>query len=633
MRFALFCDPATWRARLRARTPSLAARERFRWRLAVCALWVALARAILVLHSGVMPHPLWALLSDASAAVLLAMLLPRSRLQGMRWGFVILAGLGLYASGRHLAIHGTHFRLGHFAQLNEPVLLSASIVDTSLLLLPGYLLLAWLLVAALPRLPASGRSRIAGSLLALSGICTYAAVVPGLTLPANSPLLSMVAQVPEYLLRVHAASDPIPRDRFVRDVDDEPFFALYRNPRNDEEPPNVLLILVEGLSGAFMPGIAQHHGLEPTTALPELETTLQRHDFHVWRNVLAIQRQTHRGTYALLCGDYPRLDGGATKMQGIIRGDARIDCLPALLAANGYDTHYIQAAPLSFMRKGRFMSAIGFGEIHGAESFGVQAEAESGGWGASDARYFSTLGKRLRRINDRRAPWFATLLNVGTHHPYPAAKARRAERASPDAPVGRTQDSSDRSISFARMAEALGAMLDRLAADGLLDDTVVLISSDEASTGVRASTLPRPLDGNFGFFALRLPPSMRDTALVDRDTLLANLDIAVTLADVAGVDNVGALMGRSALARDDKRPRSLMLGDTYSGQIFFLSEEGRLMVCGEARLRCTQWRFQPGRLFASLTEAPGDRPLVGPAERELLIGATGALGAARGPLR
>lgn len=594
----------------------------------LCLVWLLIVRLVLVVHSGIVPPPGWMLLSDAVAALLLALLLPVFRLPGLRWLFVGLAGLGLYAAGRHLGIHATHFRLTHIAHLGDPLLLGASVLEPDVLMLPGYMLLAWSLLYAAQRLLPDPQPRLHAIVIALAGISAYALVVPGVTLPANSALLSTVAQVPEQIVRARTVPPSERQAEVIHSEAGSAFFERRRNPLAAEAPPNILLILLEGLSAAFLPEVARHHGLEPAIVLPSLQNTLNRHRFRVWRNVLTMQRQTHRGTYALLCGDYPRLVQGPTKMEEIARDESEADCLPALLTERGYSTHYLQAAPLSFMRKEAFMPAVGFQESRGANFFDVDTE-DTSSWGADDARFFEGVTSWLRAIDGRRAPWFATVLNVGTHHPYPAGQqARAGETEAPADLADEVEVSSDRSIAFAAMAEALGRMLDQLEADGVLENTVVLISSDEAGPGVRAASEALPLDRNFGFFALRVPEELRGVPLADRDALVANLDVAVTLADFGGVADVGKLIGRSVLAHDGAPPRGLMLGETYSGQVFFLNEDGRLLVCGEALTRCTSWRFQPGRLFASLRKtANEDEPLLDPSERQQLIERTAALGA------
>lgn len=564
------------------------------------------------------------LLSDAVAALILALLLPLLRLPALRWLFVLLTAVGLYAAARHLGVHSTLFRLGHVLKLGDPLLLRASVFDLGVLLLPLYFILPWLLLWADRRLSPQPL-RAGGIVAAVLGVTVYAFVVPGLTMPANSALLGTVAQLPERLLRVPAAA-PVEERMPIEWTDaGRPFFELRRNPLRSAPPPNILLILVEGLSAANLPSVARYHGLQPATRVEGLEETLERHDFRVWRNVLSMQRQTDRGTYALLCGDYPRLGQGITKMEEIASGEANTDCLPELLADVGYDTAYFQAAPLSFMRKDEFMPAIGFQRAHGEDFFGETGEAD---WGVQDERFFARAGEWLVKRNGSDGPWFTTLLNVGTHHPYPAGQdAREGEAPPPDAVKDRLDETSDRSIAFAAMAEALAGMLDQLEADGVLDDTVVLIGSDEAGPGLRPSAEALPLDSNFGFFALRIPDRLRAAPLAERDALVAGLDIAVTLADFAGLEDASPLMGRSVLAHEGAAPRSLMVGDTYNGQVFFLREAGEVLVCGEALMRCTNWRFEPARLFATLAEQPEAEPFLEPMQRRRLIGVTGAIGA------
>ena len=128
--------------------------------------------------------------------------------------------------------------------------------------------------------------------------------------------------------------------------------ALLRLPQRGH---NVLLIMLEGVSGAYLPSVAIRHGIEYEVAMPKLDSWANRGVSY--STFVAQQRHTNRGEYAILCGDYPSLVTAPPKMSTYVREGTR-RCLPALLRDGGYQTVYLQAAPLAFMLKDHKNSLI-----------------------------------------------------------------------------------------------------------------------------------------------------------------------------------------------------------------------------------------------------------------------------------
>ena len=136
-----------------------------------------------------------------------------------------------------------------------------------------------------------------------------------------------------------------------------------------EERPNVLLLVLEGIPGGYLPqnvdfvnGSADF-SMTKTSRWAELGLRVP--------NFLAHRNQTINGLYSMLCADYPRLSDGTLITQEWLSDPsaASRDTLPNLLARNGYSTTYLQAAGLRFMDKDRFMTLIGFEEVLGEEWF------------------------------------------------------------------------------------------------------------------------------------------------------------------------------------------------------------------------------------------------------------------------
>lgn len=571
--------------------------------------WLLLMRGMLAFHSGVWPNPVWMFLADLVGAVVLALLLSLLRTFWVRMLLVALIGTAFYAAGAHLGAHETIFRVAHAAKMGDAVFVKSSVANPWLLLLPVY----WTLAFVLHRLhwridrgrPTRPLRRIAAM---IACIAVYGFTVTSLTHPANNVVVSTLAQIPGSLAGLAAPPDREELESIDDDIE-KLFFHREVLGESVEDPPNVLLILIEGLSAAYLPSVAEYHGLSPAVSLPELERGFSRRGFRIYRNVLGMQRQTDRGSYPLLCGTYPRLGTGTSEMADVAAGEADPRCVPEVLARNGYRTGYLQAAPLEYMDKDKFMPKAGFERVDGAAYFGWNEEKE--GWGPGDDVFFPGAVDWIDDLDASNQPWFAVMLNAGTHHPFPSAEGEDSDRAGEegeilDFEIISKEAQPDRQAAFEVMARELAGFLDRLAAEGLLDNTLVIVSSDEAGGFLRRDNGPGMLDGNFGALAIRPPGGGSLARFARRDSVVATLDIALTTLDLAGLADRSeasrAMIGRSLLVHRPHEKRGLLLGDAYAGYIIFVREDGELIACGAGLVRCTTWRFSPGRLFGSLAE-------------------------------
>lgn len=584
--------------------------------LALC--WLLLLRLVVGVHASTWLLSPLALVSDVAGAVMLTALLLLLRRGWPRWLFLLFLAMAFYAAGEHLAAHGTLFRVPHIIDALDPTFVgSTGAFGWDMLALPVYLALVWGLDRLHRRLianePGRPRSDLRLETAGVALIAVYALTVPNLMAPVNNVVATALAQAP---LTVAGFGGPVEAHEVepIEEAIAERFFDQQRGAVRTAERPNILVIMIEGLSAAYLPGIADYHGLEnPAVVLPDLEQGLEQRGFRLYRNVLSMQRQTDRGTYPMLCGEYPRLSSEEPKMTSIVEGANAPDCLPGILARNGYFTSYQQAAHLDYMGKDRFMPRAGFAEALGASELAPDTEIE--GWGLMDDRFFARAGDNLLDLAERRQqPWFATLHNVGTHHPFaqpkpveePAPAVAELDNELSDLAAELAEEPhQDRQAAFSAMAEELLALLARLEGAGALDDTMVVVTSDEAGGFIRDDAEPHPLSGNFGFMAVRPPPGMERDALRGRDDLVAHMDLALTGADAAGVagsdPGVRRMIGHSLFARDGDGSRGLMLGNTYNGQSLFLLGSGRLMQCAETLLRCENWTFDAERVVGSLT--------------------------------
>lgn len=345
--------------------------------------------------------------------------------------------------------------------------------------------------------------------------------------------------------------------------------------------PNIIIIMVEGASGAVLPSVAKKAKLKSSASMPKLDGLAEHH--LLFSQVVAHQRQTNRGEYGILCGDYPKLLTDQSKMTEQVYGEGR-RCLPAVLRDAGYATTYLQAAPLGFMLKDQFMKKAGFDELVG-DSWLEKSYARTD-WGVDDKAFFEQAIDRVVELHDAEQPFFATLLTVGTHHPFTF-------------PAGDADDKGKnrRARAFQYADDALADFVEALRERGVLQDTVVIITSDESAGLVETpvSTL-RLLAQSWSFVIVMLPEPQAKQV----DTLYAHVDTALSIADLLGLESEASrFIGRSWF-RDYETPRNVFGGNTYARKTMMWTRSREVVVCDEAFDDCKRYdtpriSFEPKR--------------------------------------
>lgn len=366
---------------------------------------------------------------------------------------------------------------------------------------------------------------------------------------------------------------------YPADLDGEPIIEL------DHRGTNVLLVVLEGISGAYLDSVAQTQGITaPRPRLPELDKRARKNLSYL--NFVNQQRQTNRGLYSLICGDLPKLRTRSPKMSDYGWREGSPECLASALRREGYETLFVQAAPLAFMGKDRFMPKAGYDRVLGFDWF--EKSADAGKWGVNDAEFFEQVVPLIERLRGADRPWFMTLLTAGTHHPFQVP-----ESFASDYPSG----TFGHSVTF--LNQALRSLFGYLETSGVLDDTLVLITSDE-SFGVDRATDDDSmmLAQAFGTLTVMVPDRIHK--MIDEPFM--QMDIALSVMDYLGYrDEIDGLGGRSVF-RAYPQPRVLPFSNTYLRMTGAVGLKRELFTCLEDFTTCTKYRPQPDRLFSPRRE-------------------------------
>ena len=328
---------------------------------------------------------------------------------------------------------------------------------------------------------------------------------------------------------------------------------------------NLLIITLEGIPGAYVQPDREALGSHfDEDIMPRLSHWARR-GMNTPDYVLH-SHQTIRGLYAMLCGDYDKFDNGTPKGVELLTQQGRNqDCLPAQLRQHGFATHFLQGAGLRFMAKDKIMPHIGFDSTHGLEWFSNPNHLDFA-WGKDDKAFFEGALDYVEQIDRQDQPWMLTLLTVGTHQPYSA----------PHEYLERHDTSKQAAVAY--LDDAVGAFLDELERRGVLQDTLVVVTSDESHgiEGVR-------LASSWGFNLMLAPEQEQLPRL--KPGVYGHVDLSASLLDYFALPVPETLSGRSLL-RDYAKGREMM--SFTNGKLRYHDGQGTFTEC-DFQERCRRY--------------------------------------------
>jgi hypothetical protein len=272
---------------------------------------------------------------------------------------------------------------------------------------------------------------------------------------------------------------------------------------------NLLIVYLEGISEV---SLRQGH-MPNLQAMAETQTHYARYFAH--------QLVTVNGLYSTLTGQLPNFTGSSSDVLWFemnASDDEVAGSLPHQLSAQGYHTAFIQSANLGFMNKDTMLPMLGFDEIKGDGDF--EQWHSKNGWGIDDLSLMENVIAEIDAQPEGQ-PWMIATLTTGTHAPYnvPATFL-------PD-------EGSDRTRALRWADEAAAYLAQELRARNLLENTVVVFTSDESREQTGASPLEDEMALNW------LPLIIMDTDSPARasDAYIMTSDLPFLLMEmVTGTD-------------------------------------------------------------------------------------------------
>lgn len=146
--------------------------------------------------------------------------------------------------------------------------------------------------------------------------------------------------------------------------------------------------------------------------------------------------------------------------------------LPKLLKSHGYFTATFHTNEVQFWNRDDLYASLGFDRYYDKSFFG---EEDLVFFGASDEVLYDKTAGELERIRDTGKPFYAQIVSMSSHHPF-TIPPEKSKITIPD----RYRDTfvGDYLQAQSYTDYALGRFIDRLKADGLWEQSLIVIYGD-----------------------------------------------------------------------------------------------------------------------------------------------------------
>jgi phosphoglycerol transferase MdoB-like AlkP superfamily enzyme len=249
--------------------------------------------------------------------------------------------------------------------------------------------------------------------------------------------------------------------------------------------------------------------------------------------------------------------------------------LPLILAEQHYSTLSAVAFEPGFWNRRVMHPAYGFGQSLFEPDFDL---TEQIGWGLNDRDFLKQMLPRLER---QPQPFAAWLITLSLHHPFDDFPARHKVLT-----LGSYEGTSFGNYlhTMRFFDDALAAFMSGLAADGLLESSVVVVFGDHDAGFARDAALAHAMglrDGEAAWAAndrvplfIRVPAvsAHADELVGVRDIPAGQTDLAPTLLSLLGVDAAGLpYVGRNLLGPAAGGPVVRPFGEWIDRSLFYFA--------------------------------------------------------------
>ena len=307
--------------------------------------------------------------------------------------------------------------------------------------------------------------------------------------------------------------------------------------------PNVLLILMEGCSAAFVNAIDSTARPDITPRLNQLAT-----EGVLFTKCYSNSFRTDRGTVCTLSG-YP-----AFPDVSVMKVPSKCERLPSIaqsLAREGYSTEFVYGGDINFTNTNGYLRATGYERTLGDKDFPV-AVRRTHNWGVTDHIVLDTLYQRILRYSADR-PWHTACLTLASHEPWEVPYDRIPEDEVLNA--------------MAYLDHAIGEFIDRLRQTSVWENTLVILIPDHGAHYPQGISEADPKKSHIPM--IWTGGAVRQAQRIE--TLCNQTDLAATLLGQLGIDHSAFTFSRDVLSDTYVRPSAVHV---WNEGIYYMDETG-----------------------------------------------------------
>jgi len=310
-----------------------------------------------------------------------------------------------------------------------------------------------------------------------------------------------------------------------------PLIPTSREPKRAQGKfKSALATLLVLIAIAFSPGTAGLYGLaEVSLGTRAIQFTDIRETYGTgW---------TIAGMVSSQCGIPLVTPGDSNSVSGMGKFLPEAVCLGDMLEANGYALSYMGGASLNFAGKGSFYRDHGFESVEGVDELLPKLENPDyrNWWGLYDDSLYPLLIERIKSLHATSKPFGLFTLTLDTHHPNGNVSA-----SCRDKPY---LDGTNPMLNAVHCADYLvGQFVEKLVADKLLENTILVIASDHLAMRNTATDSLKKLPRRD--LALILGGDISPRTIAKTGT---TLDLSATVASLIGGDINAMGFGRNLL--------------------------------------------------------------------------------------
>lgn len=221
--------------------------------------------------------------------------------------------------------------------------------------------------------------------------------------------------------------------------------------------------------------------------------------------------------------------------------DKELPSAPRTFAANGYDTATFHTNSLEFWNRKELYPALGWGNYYDKAFFG---DEDTVMFAASDEVLYAKTADKLAEMQSAGKPFYTQLISMSGHHPFNIPE-RKYKMKLPDRFEGTLVGDYIRAQNYADWA--LGQFIDKLKANGVWDNSLVVVYGDHQGLPIYSLTSGEKklmkddiYHRDYGVqdmmnipLLLKLPGAEHEARVVDQ--VGGQSDIFPTIANLAGI--------------------------------------------------------------------------------------------------